>query len=158
MKKLISYFSCTGTTEQVAKKIREALKGDIYEIKPENPYTYEDLDWRDPQHRCVVEHNNLDLRPKIKDKVEHIEQYDVIFIGFPIWWGIAPNIIRTFIESYDLSGKVIVPFYTMAGIVEELDKMIKEECPDDAHVVPARRLLPDLNVEDVKAWIKEMNL
>lgn len=114
-KKLVTYFSASGVTEAAAKALAEAAEADLYEIKPAEPYTDADLNWNNKQSRSSVEMNNPTFRPAIADKNANIAEYDVIFVGFPIWWYIAPTIINTFLESYDFSGKTIVPFATSGG-------------------------------------------
>ena len=114
-RKLVAYFSVSGTTAQVAEKPAEAIGADIFAIEPEVPYTEADLNWMDKKARSTVEMNDMNSRPAIADKRDNMAEYDVIFVGFPIWWYVAPTIINTFLESYDLSGKVIVPFATSGG-------------------------------------------
>ena len=114
-KKLVAYFSASGVTEKVANMIAEAAGADIYEIKPEIPYTTADLNWMDKKSRSSVEMSDKTIRPAIADKDANIEAYDEIVIGFPIWWYVAPTIINTFLESYDFSGKKIVLFATSGG-------------------------------------------
>lgn len=114
-KKLVSYFSASGTTKKVANMIAEAAGADLYEIKPEIPYTTADLNWMDKKSRSSVEMSDKTIRPAIADTDANIEAYDEIVIGFPIWWYVAPTIINTFLESYDFSGKKIVLFATSAG-------------------------------------------
>ena len=114
-KKLVACFSAQGTTAAVAKKLAAACEADFYEIKPEVPYSSADLNWNDKNSRSSVEMRDTAFRPAIADKNAHIEGYDVIFIGFPIWWYIAPTIINTFLEAYDFSGKTIVLFATSGG-------------------------------------------
>ena len=114
-KKLVSYFSASGTTKKVANMIAEAAGADLYEIKPEIPYTTADLNWMDKKSRSSVEMSDKTLRPAIADTDANIEAYDEIVIGFPIWWYVAPTIINTFLESYDFSGKKIVLFATSGG-------------------------------------------
>lgn len=109
---LIAYFSATNNTEGIANHLKEILDADLYEIVPETPYTSADLNYGDPSSRTSREQNDNAARPAISGNVENMEQYDVIFLGYPIWWGQAPKIISTFLESYDLSGKTIVPFCT----------------------------------------------
>ena len=104
-KKLVAYFSANGVTERVAKRLAEAAEADLYEIKPEVPYTNADLNWNDKKSRSSVEMNNPLSRPAIATNVENMEQYDTVFVGFPIWWYVAPTIINTFLESYDFAGK-----------------------------------------------------
>lgn len=114
-RKLVAYFSVSGTTAQVAEKLSEAIGADIFAIEPEVPYTEADLNWMDKKARSTVEMNDPNSRPAIAAKRDNMAEYDVIFVGFPIWWYVAPTIINTFLESYDLSGKVIVPFATSGG-------------------------------------------
>lgn len=114
-KLLVCYFSCSGTTAKVATKIKDLLNCDLFEIKPTEPYTSKDLNWMDKKSRSSLEMNDPSIRVEIKEKVKDISQYDVIFIGFPIWWYTVPNIVASFIESYDLTNKTIVPFCTSGG-------------------------------------------
>ena len=128
---LIVYFSATGTTAGVAKKIAEIAGSELYEIVPQKPYTNADLNWRDKQSRSSREMGDLRSRPAIKGKKENIADYDVIFLGYPIWWNVAPVILNTFSESHDLKGKTVVPFATSgsSGIdnsVAELKKTYPE--------------------------------
>lgn len=126
-KKLVAYFSASGTTAAVAKTLAEAANADLYEINPQTPYTSADLDWTNKTSRSSVEMNDKSSRPSLSDQAAHIEDYDTIFLGFPIWWYVAPTIINTFLESYDFSGKTIILFATSGGsgfgnTVEHLQK------------------------------------
>ena len=114
-KPLVVYFSATGTTAKAARTIAEVTGGTLYEIVPQQAYTSDDLDWNDRQSRSSVEMNNPQARPALKDTKPDIAAYDVIFIGYPIWWDQAPRIINTFIEIHDLKGKTLVPFATSGG-------------------------------------------
>ena len=114
-KTLVAYFSATGTTAKAARSIADITGGELFEIAPQNLYTDADLDWNDKQSRSSVEMNNAQSRPALKAKKADIAGYDVVFIGYPIWWNLAPRIINTFIESHDLKGKVIIPFATSGG-------------------------------------------
>ena len=114
-KKLVAYFSASGTTARVAKNLAAAAGADIYEIKPAVPYSRADLNWMDKQSRSSVEMRDKNSRPALADTDANIAAYDTIFIGFPIWWYIAPTIINTFLEAYDFSGKKIVLFATSGG-------------------------------------------
>lgn len=114
-KKLVAYFSASGTTANVAKNLANAAGADIYEIKPAVPYSKADLNWMDKQSRSSVEMRDKSSRPELSDTDANIEDYDTIFIGFPIWWYIAPTIINTFLETYDFSGKKVVLFATSGG-------------------------------------------
>ena len=114
-KTLVAFFSPTGTTKKSAQKLAGLLNADLYEIRPEIPYTVADLDWRDEASRSSVEMKDPASRPAIADHDADVEAYDTVFIGFPIWWYTAPTIIKTFIEAYDFSGKIIVFFATSGG-------------------------------------------
>lgn len=115
LKILVAYFSATNNTEGIAKKLAEAISADIYEITPEKPYTDADLDYGNKDSRSSVEMNDPSARPAISGKVANMDQYDVVLIGYPIWWGEAPRIMSTFIESYDFSGKTLAAFCTSAS-------------------------------------------
>lgn len=122
---LVAYFSATGTTEAVAKSLAKGLGGATYEIKPAQLYTVADLDWHNDQSRANVEMNDASSRPELADQAAPVAQYDTIFIGFPIWWGVAPTLMNTFLEAYDFSGKTVVPFATSgsSAIGETLSKL-----------------------------------
>ncbi|MDR3288457.1 MAG: NAD(P)H-dependent oxidoreductase [Peptococcaceae bacterium] len=111
-KKLVAYFSASGVTRNVAEILAETAKADLYEIKPEIPYTVADLDWQNKQSRSTIEMEDKAFRPAIADKNANVGAYDTVFIGFPIWWYVAPTIINTFLESYDFAGKTVVLFAT----------------------------------------------
>ena len=112
---LVAYFSATGTTKAAAEKLAVVVDGDLHEIQPEEPYTDADLDWHNDQSRSSVEMKDKSSRPAIKNKVENMDQYDTVYIGFPIWWYIAPTIVNTFVEQYNLEGKTVIPFFTSGG-------------------------------------------
>ena len=127
--KLVAYFSATGTTEKLAERVASVLKADIFEIKPKEPYTRDDLNWNNQNSRSSKEMNNRSFIPEIKEKLANIEDYDTIYVGFPIWWYIAPTIINTFLESYDLTGKTIIPFATSGGSgMGNTNKELKDSC------------------------------
>jgi flavodoxin len=131
MKTLVAYFSATGTTEAVAKDLAEVAGATLYEIKPEVKYTAADLDWRDKQSRSSVEMNDKNSRPAIVKDLEGVESYDVIYIGFPIWWYTAPTIINTFIETYGFAGKTVIFFATSGSSgIEGADKQFHAQYPD----------------------------
>lgn len=115
IRKLVAYFSASGVTAKVAEKLSEAIGADLYAIEPEVPYTKADLDWMDKKSRSTIEMNNPASRPAIAGKRDNMNDYDTVFVGFPIWWYVAPTIINTFLESYDLTGKTIIPFATSGG-------------------------------------------
>ena len=114
-RKLVAYFSATGTTARVAEKLSDAIGADLFEIAPEVPYTKKDLDWMNKESRSSIEMRDEKSRPEIAVKRDNMAEYDVIFVGFPIWWYVAPTIINTFLESYDLTGKTVIPFATSGG-------------------------------------------
>ena len=112
---LVAYFSATGTTKQAAQDLAAAIGADLFEIVPTEPYTDADLDWRDKKSRSTEEMADKSSRPAVASKVENMAQYDTVYVGFPVWWYTAPTIINTFLEQYDLSGKVLIPFATSGG-------------------------------------------
>lgn len=114
-KVLTAYFSASGETAKAAEKLAKEIGADLFEIEPEIPYTDKDLNWQDKGSRSSVEMNDRECRPAIRSRVENMDQYEIIFIGFPVWWYREPSIIDTFMESYDFSGKTVVPFATSGG-------------------------------------------
>ena len=155
-KALVAYFSATGTTKGVAEHIANGLNADIYEIVPEEPYTDADLDYNDNNSRTTIEMNDPDARPAISGSVENMEQYDIVFIGFPIWWYVAPTIINTFLESYDFSGKTIVPFATSGGSgMGSTNEKLAPSCPG-AILMKGKMLTGLLSQEELKAWVKSL--
>ena len=114
-RKLVAYFSASGTTAAAARTLAEAAGASLYEIKPQTPYSPADLDWTDRKSRSSVEMNDRTFRPPLADQDAHVEDCGTIFLGFPIWWYTAPTIVSTFLESYDFNGKTIVPFCSMGG-------------------------------------------
>ena len=109
---LVTYFSASGVTKNVAKNLASFIDGDIFEIKPKQPYTNDDLDWTNKQSRSTIEMKDKTSRPEIEDTISNVNDYSTILIGFPVWWYTAPTIINTFIESLDLTGKTLLPFCT----------------------------------------------
>lgn len=153
MKTLVAYFSATGVTKGAAEKLAEVTGGDLYEIQPEVPYTDADLDWQDKQSRSSVEMADLSSRPAINGKVENLDDYDTVFIGFPVWWYTAPTIINTFIETNDLKGKTVIPFCTSGG------SSIKKSAEDLKKAYPdlnwkEGKLLNRISKEDLETWVK----
>lgn len=155
MKKLVAYFSASGTTKQVATRLAQAIGADIFEIEPTVPYTDEDLDWTNKHSRSTVEMGNHNSRPAVKTKLDNISQYDTIFVGFPIWWYIAPTIINTFLEQYDLSGITIVPFATSGG--SGMGKTNQYLLPSikNGKLVDGKRLASNVSVEELKNWASQ---
>lgn len=153
MKKLVAYFSATGTTANVAEKIAQILNADLFEIKPKEKYTSSDLNWRDKNSRTTKECNNPSIRPEIENKVENFDGYETIFVGFPIWWYKEPNIIDTFFESYDFSGKKIVLFATSGGSgITKSAEEIKKLLPKSAKVVEGK-MLNYSSEKEIKEWL-----
>ena len=158
MKTLVAYFSCSGVTKKVGKSIAEILLGDLYEIKPEVPYSSADLNWNDPNSRSSLEMKNKTSRPAIIKDIENMEQYDVIFIGFQIWWYLAPTIINTFLESYDFKDKTIVPFATSGGSgAGETDKYLQVSCSNDVNWYQTT-VLNGFSQGQLTKWLNDLNL
>lgn len=158
-KKLVAYFSIGGKTAEIAKKLAEAAGADLYEIKPKVPYAEEDLNWKNKHARSTIEMKDRKSRPLIADKDADIPAYDVIFVGFPIWWFIAPTIINTFLESYDFSGKTIVPFATSGG--NKFGRTMYRLRPSVSNMATWKKgkMLNDNPSKDTLAdWVKSLDL
>lgn len=157
-KVLVAYFSATNTTEGVAEHIANGLNADIYEIVPEDPYTDADLNYNDNNSRTTIEMSDPNARPVISGSVENMEQYDIVFIGYPIWWGEAPRIVSTFMESYDFSGKTIVPFCTSgsSGIGSSASNL--EQLTNGATWLDGRRLNGSDSQDTVMEWVNGLGL
>ncbi len=155
MEKLVAYFSATGTTEKVAKELAQAAGADLFRIVPAEPYTTEDLDWMDNFSRSSIEMGNPDSRPEIKDKVENIRRYDVIFLGFPIWWYVAPTVINTFLEQYDLEGKRVILFATSGG--SGFGKTLEKLRYSTAAELVEGKLLNPASTSTISDWVKELS-
>ena len=152
-KVLVAYFSASGVTAGVAKQLAEVTGGELHQIQPEQPYTDADLDWRDKQSRSTLEMQDKTSRPAIINKLDSISQYDVIYVGFPIWWGTAPTIVNTFMESYDFSGKTVVLFATSGGSgIEQADKDFSEAYPNVNW--KEGKLLNSPSRQDLEEWVK----
>lgn len=157
-KVLVAYFSATGTTKGVAEHIANGLNADIYEIVPEDPYTDADLNYNDNNSRTTIEMNDPNARPAISGSVENMEQYDIIFVGYPIWWGEAPRIVSTFMESYDFSGKTIVPFCTSGGSGIGSSASNLERLTSGATWLDGRRLNGSDSQDTVMEWVNGLDL
>ena len=152
-KVLVAYFSASGVTAGVAKQLAEVTGGELHQIQPEQPYTDADLDWRDKQSRSTLEMLDKTSRPAIINKLDSISQYDVIYVGFPIWWGTAPTIVNTFMESYDFSGKTVTLFATSGGSgIEQADKDFSEAYPNVNW--KEGKLLNSPSRQDLEEWVK----
>lgn len=156
---LVTYFSCSGVTARVAQKLAEAANADLFEIRPAEPYTAADLNWTDQDSRSSREMKDEGSRPAIAERVENIGQYDVVFVGFPIWWGIAPRIIETFLESYDFAGKTVVPFCTSGGSgVGRTDAVLHKCCRGQIDRKPCKRLSAAASQRDLDAYVASLKL
>ena len=151
-KKLVAYFSASGTTAKVAKKMAEAIGADLFEIKPEKPYTGADLNWQNKNSRSSVEMNDRSSRPAIAVKAADMPQYDVVFVGFPVWWYREPSIIDTFMESYDFAGKTVIPFATSGGSGLGDSAANMQKLAKGAKVVNGKRFSGSVSSEELKAW------
>lgn len=157
--KLVAYFSASGITRKVAQNISKVLNADIYEIKPLKPYTNSDLNWMDKESRSSIEMRDWKSRPEIVDDNAHIENYDTIFLGFPIWWYIAPTIINTFLEKYDFSGKKIIVFATSGGSgFGKTVENIKVSLDKSADVTEGEILNHNPSLEQIQEWINGLNI
>ena len=155
MKTLVAYFSASGVTRQVATRLAEVANADLYEIQPEQLYTEEDLNWRDSLSRSSVEMKDKTSRPAIKKSELNMDDYNVVYVGFPIWWYTCPTIINTFIESYDFSGKTVIPFATSGG------STIEQACQDLKSAYPKAnwkdgRLLNAATKDELEEWVKNL--
>ena len=158
-KKLVAYFSASGVTAKVSDILADAVGADIYEICPEVPYTKADLNWMDKKSRSTIEMNDRTSRPAIADKNAKVEQYDTIFLGFPIWWYRAPSIINTFLESYNFSGKKIILFATSGGskfgkTVEEL----KVSVPATCEIIEGKLLNGKQTIPAIRNWTEALDI
>lgn len=153
MKKLVAYFSASGVTKGVAVRLAKAAGADLFEMKPAVPYTRADLDWTDKKSRSSVEMMSPDSRPEIANRLSNPEDYDTVFLGFPIWWYVAPSIINTFVESYDFSGKTIIPFATSGGSgMGKTVEVLKSLCPGAKW--EKGKMLNRVSDGELENWIK----
>lgn len=151
-KVLVAYFSASGTTAKVAEKLAEAIGADIFSIEPTVPYTKADLDWTDKQSRSSIEMSAPSSRPAIKEVRDNMNDYDTLFVGFPIWWYVAPTIINTFLETYDLSGKTIIPFATSGG--SDMGKTNEKLLPSckGATLLKGRKFNNNVSIDELSTW------
>ena len=153
MKKLVAYFSASGVTKRAAEHLAKVAGADLFEIKPAAPYTRADLDWTNKKSRSSVEMNNPDSRPEIAERLSNMEDYDTVFIGFPIWWYVAPTIINAFVESYDFSGKTIIPFATSGGSgMGKTVEVLKPLCPSANW--EKGKMLNRVSDRELENWVK----
>ena len=155
MKKLVAYFSASGVTKNAAERLAKAAGAHLFEIKPALSYTSADLDWTNKKSRSSIEMNNPNSRPEIAERLPNMEDYDAIFIGFPIWWYVAPTIINTFIESYDFSGKTIIPFATSGGSgMGKTVEVLKPLCPNANW--RKGKMLNGVSDSELENWVKSI--
>ena len=154
-KSLVAYFSASGVTKRAAEILAKAADADILEIKPAVPYTDADLNWMNKKSRSSIEMADTSSRPEIANKVENMDQYDTVFVGFPIWWYVAPTIINTFLEAYDFAGKKVVLFATSGG--SGFGNTVKELKPSapKAEIVEGK-LLNRASKQDIENWVKTL--
>lgn len=158
MKALIAYFSASGVTARLAHTLADAVNGDLYEIVPAVPYTKADLNWMDKHSRSSVEMADPASRPAIAGTLPDITDYDTVFVGFPIWWYVAPTIINTFLESCDLAGKTVVPFATSGGSgMGETNAKLQPSCPG-SRLLEGKVMKSRTSKETLEAWIRELGL
>lgn len=154
-KALVAYFSATETTRGLAERLADAIGADLFRIKPKQEYTEQDLDWTKKTSRSSIEMADKNTRPAIASKVKDISEYDVIFLGFPIWWYREPSIIDTFIESYDLAGTTIVPFATSGGSgIGDADENIRKLLPM-AKIEKGKRFSTSVSDAELKKWAEK---
>lgn len=156
-KKLVAYFSASGTTKKAAEHLAKAASADLFEIKPAVPYSRADLDWANKKSRSSIEMQNPDSRPAISEQLPNIEDYDTIFIGFPIWWYVAPTIIDTFVESYDFSGKTIIPFATSGGSgMGKTVEVLQALCPTANW--KDGKMLNHISNTELQNWLRDLSI
>lgn len=157
-KVLVAYFSATNTTEGIAEHIANGLNADLYEIVPEVPYTDADLNYNDNNSRSSIEMNDPNARPVISGSVENMQEYDIVFIGYPIWWGNAPKIIDSFLENYDFSGKTIVPFCTSGSSSIGLSAVDLQQLTSGANWLDGKRFNGSDSQDTILSWINSLGL
>lgn len=151
-RKLVAYFSASGITAKVAENLAEAIGADLFEIAPAVQYTNDDLDWRNENSRSSIEMKNPTSRPAVDTIRDNMDEYDVIFVGFPIWWYVAPTIINTFLEQYDLAGKTIIPFATSGGRgMGKTNEVLKPSCPAST-LLEGRVFKSNASKEELVGW------
>ena len=157
-KSLVAYFSPTGSTKAVASTLAEAIGADIFEIEPKVAYTEADLNWMDKKARSTIEMNDPASRPEIAVKRDNMKDYDTIFVGFPIWWYVAPTIINTFLESYDLTGKTVIPFATSGGSgIGKTNERLTPSCKG-AKLMDGKVFKSSVGHQELAAWVEGLKL
>lgn len=155
---LVAYFSASGETKRLAATLAKAVGADLHEIQPKIPYTKADLNWQDKTSRSTVEMDDKSSRPEITGGVDNMETYDTVFVGFPIWWYIAPTIVNTFLEQYDLSGKTVVPFATSGGSgMGKTNQYLEGSCKG-AVLKEGKRFGSHAKEQELKDWVKGLGI
>ena len=157
-KKLVAYFSASGVTAKVAQTLAEAIGADIFEIAPKVPYTRADLNWMDKNARSTIEMNDPTSRPEIEAKPGNMNEYDIVFVGFPIWWYVAPTIINTFLESCNLTGKTIIPFATSGGSgMGKTNEKLAPSC-NGARLLEGKVWGSGVSGKELAAWVESLGI
>ena len=155
---LIAYFSASGVTARTAKEMAKAAGADLYEICPAEPYTAADLNWMDQKSRSTLEMNDPACRPAIAAPAADLDQYDTVFVGFPIWWYVEPRIVDTFLERSDFSGKTVIPFATSGGSGMGKTAEILRKCCPGAKMDAGRRLSSRESAASVRKWVESLGI
>jgi len=157
-RKLVAYFSASGITAKVAEILADTIGADLFAIEPKVPYTKADLDWMDKNSRSTLEMKDPASRPEIAKVRDNMEEYDTVFVGFPIWWYVAPTIINTFLESYDLTGKTIIPFATSGGSgMGKTNEKLLPSCKG-AKLLDGRVLKANVGVKELDEWVAGLSI
>ena len=157
-KKLVAYFSASGSTAKLAKTLASAAEAELYEIRPAVPYERRDLNWMDKKARSTVEMQDPNCRPALADTAAPVADADVIFLGFPIWWYREPSVIDSFLDAYDLTGKTVVPFFTSGGSQLGEGQGRIEKLARGAKTLPGQRFSAIAGEQELRAWIGSLNL
>lgn len=157
-RKLVAFFSASGVTAKVAETLSETIGADLFAIEPKVPYTKADLDWMDKNSRSTLEMNDPVSRPEIARVRDNMDEYDILFVGFPIWWYVAPTIINTFLESYDLTGKTIIPFATSGGSgMGKTNEKLVPSCKG-AKLMEGKVLKANVGVKELNDWVAGLSI
>lgn len=156
---LVAYFSASGETRHLAKTLSKAIEADLYEIEADPAYSTADLDWTNKRSRSPLEHADPGIRPRIAKPLDDMDAYDAVLVGYPIWWGDAPNIIRTFLESYDFSGKTVITFATSGGSVSGSDgSKLHGCCSDETSWKKGSLWSPNAKADELREWVESLDL
>lgn len=157
-RKLVAYFSASGVTAKVAETLSETIGADLFAIEPKVPYTKADLDWMDKKSRSTLEMKDPASRPEIARVRDNMEEYDTVFVGFPIWWYVAPTIINTFLESYDMTGKTIIPFATSGGSgMGKTNEKLMPSCKG-AKLLDGKVLKANVGAKELDDWVAGLSI